>query len=113
MSLLDIAEAHAALRRSISVPEWKDAQGVVPVLYWKSLTPAENMVVMNATKAKEESSTDGSIRLIIAKLEDENGKKIFGIEDMLRIKNNVSHLVLNRIGNAILSEETPEEAVKN
>lgn len=112
-SVLERAKAHFGLRRSISVPEWRDADGNPTVLYWKPFSMAEQAKLKAARNAAEDDDTDGMLRIIIAKAEDVEGKKVFDIGDRPELRASVDALVLDRIMAAMMSTVSLEEAVKN
>lgn len=109
MSILDRAVAHYEDLpvHSLEIPEW-DA-----TVYWRELTTGDRAKLLRQIKA---SGNDGEInaRLLILKATDEQGKPLFTLGDLKRLRDNVSAIVVDRIAQAILGEAvSPEDAIKN
>lgn len=109
MSILDKAVAHYEDLpvHSIDVAEW-DA-----TVYWRELTTGDRAKLLRQIKA---SGNDGEInaRLLILKATDEEGKPMFNLGDLKRLRDNVSAIVIDRIAQAMLGEPvSPDDALKN
>lgn len=113
LSVLDRAKAHFGQRRSISIPEWKDGDGNPTVLYWKPFSLDEQKKLRAARDAAEDDAIDGSLRILIAKATDAEGKKVFDIGDRPELRASVDALIVDRILDAMMSTASLEDAVKN
>lgn len=104
--------AHFAERRSIAIPELSDENGPL-VIYWQGVSLADTERVRRAVSAKGADSSEFAIRLIIAKAEDAEGRRLFDIGDLPTFKAGVSADIVSRISGAMLGIVKPEDATKN
>ena len=112
-SVLARAKAHFGQRRSLAVPEWQDDEGNPTVLYWVPFTLEEQAKLRAARNAAEDDDTDGMLRILIAKAQDADGKKVFDIGDRPELRAAVDALVIERIIQAMMSTVGVEDAIKN
>lgn len=113
VSVLSRAKAHFGTRRSLTIPEWKDEDGNPTVLYWKPFTVDEQAKLKAARDAAEDDATDAMLRVIIAKAQDAEGKKVFDIGDRPELRVAVDALILDRIMDAMMSTVSLGDAEKN
>lgn len=99
--------AHFNAVRSIEVPEWKT------VIFWKPITALDQEKVMRAVKAKGASDTELGYRMLIEKALDAEGKHIFKIEDLQRLRTQADAMVVARIVAAMTDTVSVEDAIKN
>jgi hypothetical protein len=111
--ILDRAKAHFGQRRSISVPEWPDEDGNPAVLFWQPFTLEEQSRLRAMRDAASDDAIDGSLRILIAKAQDESGNRLFDIGDRPVLRTAVDALVIDRILAAMMDVDGMEHAVKN
>lgn len=110
MSAIDAAIAHwkSLPRKSIDVPEW--GAGDKPlVIFWKPWTLEERMKVFGAG----ELTLDAYVAVILLKAENEQGEKMFTLEDKPKLRRFVEPSVLARVALEIMKAPTPEDVEKN
>lgn len=96
--------------RSLEVPEWKiDDQGKPLVVYWKPLTLAEREKLFAGGELKLTSYAD----VLVAKALDQEGNKMFTLEDAPKLRNHVESGIIQRIALQILATPRLEDVEKN
>jgi len=111
MSILDRAKAHydAMGSHRIEVPEWKDENGDPTILYSEPMTLDERRKLDKFSNDTQEYLA----RLIITKALDEQGNKVFKIEDKPILMKRVSDVVIARIAGEIARVSTVEDQLGN
>jgi hypothetical protein len=109
MNAIERAKAHfnSLDVKKISVPEWGE-DGKPLLIYSKPLTLQETSKLFRM--AKEDDMAMLAFILIYKAL-DENGDKIFSLEDKNTLLNKVDRNILIRVANEIMAEQ-PEDVVK-
>ena len=113
MSLVDKLEKLKRERKSLYIPELDET------VYWYPMTAGERQRILNAAGFKYSKDTvflDNAkykTSLIIEKLEDKDGKKIFQNipEHKDLLMNRINDELLTRIANAIDPPRTEEEVI--
>ena len=110
MKLIERAKSHFESLgvQSIEVEEWADEAGKPSIIYWNPITLAEKNKLSN-------NLNDVSILadIVIMKAIDQDGKKLFTIEDKISIMNKVDSDVLSKVATAMVQSITPDEVKKN
>ena len=113
MSILDRAKTHFENIgvQSIEVPEWKDEDGKPTVIYWNPI----NLFEKNKLFKKSDNLSDVSILadIVVMKALDQDGKKLFKLDDKMDLMTKVDSDVLSRIATAMVQVIAPEEVKKN
>ena len=113
MSILDRAKTHFENIgvQSIEVPEWKDEDGKASVIYWNPI----NLYEKNKLFKKSDNLSDVSILadIVVMKALDQDGKKLFKLDDKMDLMTKVDSDVLSRIATAMVQVIAPEEVKKN
>jgi len=107
MSLLENVTKHFASRRSLRVPEW-DA-----TIFWSPLTAREQASISGMSKGMSDSSQKAMIRMLVAKAEDSEGKKLFEPQDIDVMVEKADFTVIGRLVGAMTGLIDSEEVVKN
>jgi len=112
MKVIDRAKAHFDNLdiKKISVPEWGDDQGNPLVIYSKPLTLQETSKLYRMAKEDDMAML---AYVLIYKALDENGDKIFSLEDKNTLLNKVDRNILVRVSNEIMTEQSEEVIKKN
>lgn len=93
--------------KRIEIPEWGDDEGPL-VVYSSPFTLKDQSRIRYI--ADKQSEVDVLAEVLIMKLVDENGDKVFTIEDKNDLRNNVDAGVVSRVATAIMSVN--EEALE-
>jgi len=93
--------------KRIEIPEWGDEEGPL-VTYSTPFTLKDQGRLQYITE--KQSQADVLAELLIMKLMDEEGEKIFTIEDKNALRNDVDATVVARVANSIMS--TDEAAIE-
>tara|TARA_R100000231_G_scaffold43611_2_gene37796 strand:- start:1975 stop:2295 length:321 start_codon:yes stop_codon:yes gene_type:complete len=106
MKAIEKAKSHFDLQeiKSFYVEEW-DLK-----IFWKPLTLGETAKLF---KVSREDSLTMMAMVLIYKALDEEGNKIFSIDDKPDLLNNVDRNVLVNVAQLITGEETLEDTKKN
>jgi hypothetical protein len=112
MSVLDRATAHFESKevKRIEVPEWGDENGTPAVLMFEPFTINEQKTLRKIAKDDE---TEFVVRLVIMKVMDESGNKVFDLSDKPTLMNKVDPNIIIRIAGAITAAESVEDMVGN
>ena len=86
--------------KRIEIPEWGDDEGPL-VVYSSPFTLKDQSRIRYI--AEKQSEVDVLAEVLIMKLMDESGEKIFTIEDKNDLRNNVDAAIVSRIATAIMS----------
>lgn len=86
--------------KRIEIPEWGDEDGPL-VAYSTPFTLKDQGRLQYITE--KQSQSDVLVELLIMKLLDEDGEKIFTIEDKNDLRNNVDATIVTRIANQIMT----------
>ncbi len=89
--------------KRIEVPEWGDEEGAPLIAYSTPFTLKDQGRLQYITE--KQSQADVLAELLIMKLMDENGEKLFTIEDKNTLRNDVDANVVARIANSIMSSD--------
>ena len=112
MKLIDRAKSHfeALGVQHIEVEEWKDEDNNPSVIYWNPITLSEK----NKLFKKSDNLNDVGILadIIIMKAIDQDGKKLFTLEDKIALMHKTDSDVLSRIATAMVQVITPDEVKK-
>jgi len=95
--------------KKISVPEWGE-DGQPLLIFSKPLTLQETSKLFRMAKEDDMAML---AYVLIYKALDENGEKIFSLEDKNTLLNKVDRNVLIRVSNEIMAEQPEEEVKKN
>ncbi len=111
MKVIDRAKAHFDTLdvKKIIVPEWGEDDKPLEI-YAKPLTLQETQKLWAMAKDSEMTML---AYVLIYKALDENGDKIFTLEDKQALLTKVDRNVLIRVSNEIMAEAQPEEVKKN
>lgn len=90
------------------VDEWKDEHGSPLKIYSKPLTLAETSKLY---KMSQQDDLKMMAMVLVYKALDENGDKIFELEDKNTLLNKVEQEVLVRVATAMMGQD-PQEKVK-
>lgn len=93
----------------IEVPEWGDEDGPL-VVYSSPFTLKDQGRLQYLTE--KQSHADTLAELLIMKLVDESGDKVFTVEDKSALRDDVDANIVARIANAIMKTDS-EELEKN
>jgi hypothetical protein len=107
MEAIDLVREHfnSLGNKRIEVPEWK------LVIYASPMTLSEKNRVYKKSVA---SDMDLLVDILIMKATDENGKKLFTIDNRLTLLNKADSNVVSRVANEIVSSEAPSlDELKN
>ena len=96
--------------KKISVPEWGDDDGNSLVIYSKPLTLQETSKLFRLSK---EDDLTMMAYILIYKALDENGEKIFSLEDKNVLLNKVSREVLVRVASEMMGNYDVDAIKKN
>jgi len=95
--------------KKINVPEWgEDGQSLL--IYSKPLTLQETSKLYRMAQDDDMAML---AYVLIYKALDENGEKIFSLEDKQTLLTKVDRNVLIRVSNEIMAEKSPDEVKKN
>jgi len=95
--------------KKINVPEWgEDGQSLL--IYSKPLTLQETSKLYRMAQDDDMAML---AYVLIYKALDENGEKIFSLEDKQTLLTKVDRNVLIRVSNEIMAEQPPEEVKKS
>lgn len=111
MKAIERAKAHFDTLdiKKINVPEWgEDGQSLL--IYAKPLTLQETSKLFRMAKDDDIAML---AYVLIYKALDENGDKIFSLEDKNALLNKVDRNVLIRVANEIMAEQPEAEVKKN
>jgi hypothetical protein len=111
MKAIERAKAHFDTLdiKKINVPEWgEDGQSLL--IYSKPLTLQETSKLFRMAKDDDMAML---AYVLIYKALDENGDKIFSLEDKNALLNKVDRNVLIRVANEIMAEQPEAEVKKN
>ena len=112
MKLIDRAKSHFESLgvQHIKVEEWKDEDNNPSVIYWNPITLSEK----NKLFKKSDNLNDVGILadIIIMKAIDQDGKKLFTLEDKFALRKKADSNVIATIANRILADTQYEEAEK-
>jgi|TARA_R110000824_G_scaffold317820_1_gene504979 hypothetical protein len=110
MKAIDRAVSHFDSQeiRSLTVEEWSDESGTL-VIYAKPLTLQESSKLYRLSKNDDLALLAYAI---INKSLDENGDKMFTMDDKIKLMNNVDVGVLTKIGTWIMGTEDLETVEK-
>jgi len=106
-SAIDLVRDHFASlgTKRIEVPEWKLTVFSAPV----TLSEKSRLY-----KKRQASEMELLVDIIIMKATDENGEKLFTIDNKITLLNKADSNVIGRLANAILSEDAPKvDELKN
>jgi hypothetical protein len=102
------ARAQFSQQRSVYVPEWE------ATIFWKPITGKDQEKIARAVKAKGSGSdAEYAYRLLIEKVEDENGAKLWDIGDLEDLRTNYDAMIIARIVGVMTQSLTVEQAEKN
>ena len=106
MSLIDTAIAHFSNRevRKLYVEEWETT------LYAKNLTLDDKARWLSRAN---NDATDYLTYVVISGTTDENGDKVFGLEDKVALRKQVDPDIVTRIANFVLDIQEDEDPEKN
>jgi hypothetical protein len=109
-SVIDKAIEHFASfgQQHMDVEEWGEPGSPLRV-FWTPMTMRER----NKHFAGDHAPGDRFIRLIIDKLTDKDGKKLFSLDDFEKLRTKVDPVVIVRIGVKITDEIKAADAEKN
>jgi len=112
MNILDRVVAHYNQKEvtRIEVPEWPDENGKPTVMFsqpW-SLEDRRKLV-----RASSEDENEFLIRLLILKLEDENGEKVFDLSHKPALLKKADPNIVSRITGQIMKSLSVEEQSGN
>jgi len=112
MKAIDRAKAHfdSLDIKKIKVPEWGDDEGNPLVIYSKPLTLQETSKLFRLSK---EDDLTMMAYILIYKALDENGEKIFSLEDKNILLNKVSREVLVRVASEMMGNYDVDAIKKN
>jgi len=112
MRVIERAKSHFDAKeiKVISVPEWEDDNGEPTKIYAKPLTLSETAKLYKMSK---EDDLVMMAYVLIYKALDENGDKLFTLEDKKSLLNDVDREVLVRIAQEIMDSPDVEEHKKN
>ena len=112
MKAIERAKAHfdSLDIKKISVPEWGDDDGNPLVIYSKPLTLQETSKLFRLSK---EDDLTMMAYILIYKALDENGEKIFSLEDKNVLLNKVSREVLVRVASEMMGNYDVDAIKKN
>lgn len=82
-------------RCSISVPEWGESEGEPLILYFTRWVPADWQKIRTKAVPGDEAGT--MVNIIILKAEDEQGNKLFTLEDKPELLRQASSATVERI----------------
>ena len=111
MKAIERAKAHfdSLDIKKINVPEWgEDGQSLL--IYSKPLTLQETSKLYRMAQDDDMAML---AYVLIYKALDENGEKIFSLEDKQTLLTKVDRNVLIRVSNEIMAEQPPEEVKKS
>ena len=111
MKAIERAKAHfdSLDIKKINVPEWgEDGQSLL--IYSKPLTLQETSKLYRMAQDDDMAML---AYVLIYKALDENGEKIFSLEDKQTLLTKVDRNVLIRVSNEIMAEKSPDEVKKN
>ena len=113
MKLIERAKSHFESLgvQSIEVEECAVEDGKPSVIYWNPITLAEKNKLFKASNNLNDVSILADI--VIMKAIDQDGKKLFTIEDKISIMNKVDSDVLSKVATAMVQSITPDEVKKN
>jgi len=113
MTVIERAKAHFSQqqRRIAEVPEWADDDGKPLIIHGKPLTLAEKQKI-DAYRDRW-GKMDALAYTLILKAEDEQGNKIFTLEDKRALMTTVDPDVLARVIMDLISTPSPEAVSKN
>jgi len=95
--------------KKINVPEWgEDGQSLL--IYSKPLTLQETSKLYRMAQDDDMAML---AYVLIYKALDENGEKIFSLEDKQTLLTKVDRNVLIRVSNEIMAEQPPDEVKKS
>lgn len=110
-TVLERAKLHFRPQRTtpkkIHVPEWGD--GEEGIFYATALNLKERQIIEKMAK----DDIERGVEVVIRKLTDSEGKKVFTLADKAEILRDVDPRVISRIANEIVGETEIEEAEKN
>lgn len=107
MDAIDLVREHFASlgTKRIEVPEWK------LVVYSTPVTLAEKNKLYRKSR---ENDMELLVDILIMKASNENGEKLFSMDNKITLLNKADSNVVARVANAILSDEAPSaEELKN
>ena len=111
MKAIERAKAHfdSLDIKKINVPEWgEDGQSLL--IYSKPLTLQETSKLYRMAQDDDMAML---AYVLIYKALDENGEKIFSLEDKQTLLTKVDRNVLIRVSNEIMAEQPPDEVKKS
>jgi len=88
--------------KRIEIPEWGDEEGPL-IAYSTPFTLKDQGRLQYITE--KQSQADVLAELLIMKLMDEDGEKLFTIEDKNSLRNDVDANVVARVANSIMSTD--------
>lgn len=111
-AIVERAKAHYADQgyKTHEVPEWGDGDEPL-IVYFTPMTPAEQQAMVSVRD--REGTVIASVDLVIRKALDENGDRIFTLEDKQALKTRVDVEVLAGIAAAMLDAPTVEDQAGN
>ena len=111
MSILDRAKSHFESKgiKEITVPEWGDGDEPA-VLFCEPITLNDQK---SLRKLADGDDFEFAVRLVIMKLVDSNGKKVFDLSDKPTLMNKVDPNVLLRVANMIAYVPSIEDSKGN
>lgn len=92
--------------KRIEIPEWGENDSEPLVVYSSPFTLKDQSRIRYV--AEKQSEVDVLAEVLIMKLMDENGEKIFTIEDKNDLRNNVDAGVVSRIATQIMTSNEVE-----
>lgn len=107
MDAIDLVREHFASlgTKRIEVPEWK------LVVYSTPVTLAEKNKLYRKSR---ENDMELLVDILVMKASNENGEKLFSMDNKITLLNKADSNVVARVANAILSDEAPSaEELKN
>ena len=107
MDAIDLVREHFASlgTKRIEVPEWK------LVVYSSPVTLAEKNKLYRKSR---ENDMELLVDILVMKASNENGEKLFNMDNKITLLNKADSNVVARVANAILSDEAPSaEELKN
>ena len=113
MTPLEAAKAHfrAHEARRIEIPEWGPEAGVPLVAYFKPITLAQKQSFQ--TVGEKEGYLNRLAYIVVTKLEDQDGKRVFDRGDAIALRNEADPDVIARVVAEIMTAPSPEDAEKN
>ena len=112
MNILDRVVAHYDAKEVIKVeiPEWPDEAGNPTVLFSQPWSLEDRK---RLARASNEDETEFLIRILILKLEDENGDKVFDLSHKPTLLKKADPSVVARITGEIMKTLSVEEQAGN